>query len=199
MLTQSAQVHGSIMSQVPSEAPPVQVGWSSRHAGLNSQSAQPQPSVKGIHSPSLLQFIGSAQKESASQSGHTQFSLEAHMPSSTQPVEHALRIWQSMQRQFSPASHVPFGTPAPHCASIVHFGSIVQSAQSQSSMASQVPSATAPVQVGSVLHCGVSVQSAQVHGSIMSHMPSTVPFVQVGWLSRHSGFVAQSGQPQPSL
>jgi hypothetical protein len=220
---QSAHEQGSPISHIMLATPPVQVGLGAlTHSGFVAQSAQTQPSRYGLHVPSLVQFVGSEQYGSASQSEQTQSSAVVHVPSGThvawqpgaavqsghtqdspawhipfgappvQPDWQAGVAAQSAHEQGSPISHIPFATIPVHVAFGPHCGAIAQSAHEQGSPISHIPLAVPPVQVGFGPHAGVAVQSAHAHVSPISHMPS------VSQATAHSGFVAQSAHTQPS-
>jgi hypothetical protein len=184
-IAQSAHAHVSPMSHVPSMSQTV------AHSGFVAQSAQTQPSVNGAHTPLLLQFPGSEQNGSASQSGQTQSSAVVHVPSVTHIAWQPGAATQSEHEHASPGWHIPFG--APPVQPTAQAGVAAQSAHVQGSPISHIALAVPPMHVGSGPHCGAIAQSAHMHVSPMSHVPSMSQAVA------HSGFVAQSAQAQPSV
>jgi hypothetical protein len=186
-IAQSAHAHVSPMSHVPSES------QATTHSGFVAQSPQMQPSRYGSHTPLFVQFIGSEQYGSASQSAQTQSSAVVHMPSGTHVAWQPGAAVQSGQSHASPAWHIPFATPPVQL--IWQVGVTAQSAHVQGSPISHIALAAPPMQVGSVPQAGVAAQSAHEQGSPISHIAFGAPKQSV----RHSGFVAQSAQTQPSL
>jgi hypothetical protein len=185
VIAQSAHAHVSPISHVPS------VSQATTHSGFVAQSAHTQPSRYGLHIPSLVQFAGSEQYESVSQSEQTQSSSVVHVPSVTHIAWQPGAAMQSTQSHASPASHIPFAMPPVQL--IWQAGVAAQSAHEQGSPASHIAFAVPPIHVGSVPHCGAVAQSAHAHISPMSHVPFMLH------TGAHAGLVAQSPQTQPSL
>jgi hypothetical protein len=107
---QSAQLHFSPTVHLPSGAP----SHSVRHWGFVAQSWQTQPSLKGSQTPSSLQFAGSEQNGSVSQSMQTQSSALVHIPSVTHIDWQPGSTVQSAHAHDSPASQLPSAAPPSH-------------------------------------------------------------------------------------